>query len=192
MKAGAVTAIVLIMILGALAGIGLIIQDRLNAHELPTYGKAPSFTLVDMHGDTYSSGKLAGTPYVINFFFSHCQAVCPTTNGAMARIARDTAVEAAHFISVSVDPERDTPEVLQTYADKFKPNSRQWSFLTGTKQEVDRMLVEFKLGTSTDIAEHTSRLVLVDKNQIVRGYYQGTDDEATETLQRDLQGLLTR
>ncbi len=190
MKAGFIISTIAIAVIGTLTGAGFLIRDHFHSQELPSYGKAPRFELQDMRAGVFSSTTLQGKPYVINFFFSHCQAVCPTTNAAMARIARDTAVDAAQFLSISVDPERDTPEVLQTYADKFKANPRQWSFLTGPKQEVDRMLNEFKLGASENIAEHTSRLVLVDKNSEVRGYYPGTEEDAIDSLQRDLQRLL--
>lgn len=189
MKASAIGAIIVVAVLGTLIGGIFLARDQFRGPELPRYGKSPSFQLVDSQNKAFTSESLRNIPHVMNFFFSHCEAVCPTTNRAMARVARNFTGTNLRFLSVSVDPQRDTPDALTEYATKFNADSEQWMFLTGPKAEVDRMLTELKLGTSEDIAQHTSRLVLIDGRGEVRGYYQGTDDEAIETLKRDIRTL---
>jgi protein SCO1/2 len=100
------------------------------------------------------------------------------------------------FISFSVDPERDTPEVLKRYADRFGVNHDTWWFLTGDKQKIyDYVLHELKLGLQDGSGVdsnfiHTSKFVLIDKYRNVRGYYDGLDSTSMSKLAEDLTLLM--
>jgi len=190
MKANAVILILLTAFL-TLAGAGIfIVRDHFTSQQLPVLATAAEFKLTDQDGNLFSSAVLNGKVWIGNFFFSSCEGVCPTVNGSIARLAeRIKNSSQAQFVSISVDPATDTVPVIKAYAAKFKADPERWHFLTGPEEQVSKILVAFKLGSSDKPIEHTSRLVLVDGAGQVRGYYQGTDEDAFLMLERDLEKL---
>jgi protein SCO1/2 len=105
------------------------------------------------------------------------------------------AEPAVRLVSISVDPEKDTPDVLKKYAEAFKANER-WLFLTGQKDAIYSLAREgFKLPIADAPAEggliiHTTRLILVDKEGVVRGFYEGGNESGVVDLIRDMRRLL--
>ena len=176
---------------------------------LPVYWPAPEFALVNQDGDTLRRADLRGTVWLASFIFTHCTDFCPTVTAQMARL-RDSLRTAGtlgrrvRLVSFSVDPARDTPEVLRAYAAKFGASPpADWAFLTGSPPErVQRMIEEgFKLGArpmpagpADTIAgyqvAHSPRIVLVDPGGRVRGTYRATEPEAMKQLGADLRRLL--
>lgn len=159
---------------------------------LPEFGPAPRFAFQSEKGTSVSSDSLKGKVTLMNFFFSRCPAVCPTLNGKIATLARAYKDDPyVHFVSITIDPEFDNQAVLSEYAQRFQSNPDNWDFLTGDKAEIGKLRREgFKLDNGETIELHTTRIVLIDSNQNVRGYYQGTDDDEVKRLSRDLQTLL--
>ena len=177
---------------------------------LPVYWEAPEFTLLNQTGDTVHTADMRGTPWVASFVFTNCTDVCPLITRRMA-VLRDTLAAAGllgtrvRLVSFTVDPARDTPEVLEDYAAKFGASpTREWTFLTGRPpEEVRRMIQDgFKLTASAPPGDehaggnyhvlHSPRLVLVDAEGRIRGLYDITDPTATEQLEHDLYALLRR
>ncbi|RYD55230.1 MAG: SCO family protein [Sphingobacteriales bacterium] len=129
------------------------------------------------------NNDLKGKIIVMDFFFVNCPSICPKLTGNMTMLQRafkknDTSV---HLISITVNPERDTPAVLRAYADKFKVNHDHWWFLTGNK-EVIYNFARNELGVSVQPSEggaddftHTEKIVLIDQQRYIRGYYNGLD-----------------
>jgi protein SCO1/2 len=110
---------------------------------------APAFRLTDQRGDPLASDDLRGSAVVLDFIFTNCPGPCPTLTG----IVRDTQQALAperrartRFVSISLDPERDTPEVLAAYAAKRGLDTSDWSFLTGSVAEVDAVLHAYGVG----------------------------------------------
>lgn len=197
------------------AGTGVIAAASLLAcgsppAELPVYWPAPEFALVDQRGDTLRSRDLDGTIWVASFVFTHCTGVCPTITAQMARL-RD-ALDASgpdgrdvRLVSITVDPARDTPEVLSRYAERFGglPPAR-WAFLTGTSPDDVRRLIQegFRLSAVLDPTaghehtnyqvQHTPRLVLVDREGMVRGTYSAVEPAAYDQLLADVRALASR
>ena len=151
-----------------------------------------SFAFTDSEGKAFDSASLRGKIWAINFFFTSCKGICPTVSSSIARLSK--VFEKSHeveFVSLSIDPETDTSEVLGKYAQKYNANSKRWHFLTGNKSAIDEVINKgFQLGNGDKLDEHSGRVVLVDKLGRVRGYYQGTDAEAIEKLENDLSTLL--
>ena len=101
-----------------------------------------------------------------------------------------------HLVSFSVDPERDTPEVLRGYAEKLRAEPKRWDFLTGPKSAIyDLSHNGFKLAISDGNGEagipvHSTRMVLVDRHGEIRGYYEATEADAVTKLLADTSHLL--
>ena len=123
--------------------------------KLPVYWEAPEFILLNQIGDTVETADLRGRPWVASFVFTNRTDVCPLITRGMA-VLRDTLTAAGllgtrvRLVSFTVDPARDTPEVLQNYAAKFGVSSpNEWAFLTGIPADRVRRTIQegFKLGS---------------------------------------------
>lgn len=167
--------------------------------------KLSNITLTNQLGNEVSLDDLDGRIIVADFFFTRCPSICPTltTNmkelqDAMKMKDRRRKIDSAfvHFLSFSVDPQRDSVEVLKRYADKYGINHDSWWLLTGPKKEIyDFALNEIKVGMQDGEGVdsnfiHTERFILIDKNRIVRGYYSGLDSTSMSKLAEDITLLM--
>lgn len=168
-----------------------------GAEPPPVLGEVPDFALINRDGQPVRRADLAGAPWVADFIFTRCGAACPMMSLRMARLERELPADlGVRFVSFSVDPEYDTPKVLQEYAESFGAPGR-WLFLTGDKQEIYRLSKEgFKLAVddTTPVNEdepilHSTRFVLVDGDGRIRGYYEAFDEEAVKKLTADVEVL---
>ena len=161
--------------------------------------EVPEFSLINRDGRAVTLRDLAGAPWVADFVFTRCPATCPMMTARMARLNRDLPADLpVRLVSFSVDPEHDTPEVLERYAQSFQAPDR-WLFLTGDREQILQLSEKgFKLGVAmelppgTDAPEpivHSTRFVLVDGEGRIRGYYDAFDEESMERLERDLAAL---
>ncbi|MBP6686326.1 MAG: SCO family protein [Lacibacter sp.] len=159
--------------------------------------KVENFTFTNQLGKTVSVDSLKGKVLVVDYFFTRCPNPCPTLTRNMKKmqdafLKNDSLV---HFISLTVDPSRDTVEALKRYADKYKVRHSNWWFLTGDKQTIYTLAYnEFKAATidggEIDTAFlHTNKFYLLDKDRVIRGWYDGTDTIAMAKMARDI-GLL--
>jgi cytochrome oxidase Cu insertion factor (SCO1/SenC/PrrC family) len=160
------------------------------------YGEVPEFSLTDQNGQTVTRGDLAGKVWIADFIFTNCAGTCPMITATMHRL-QNALPKDVHLVSFSVDPARDTPEVLAEYARKTNADKQRWHFLTGEKDKLyDLSIKGFKLalddtgGNEVEPITHSTRLVLVDQNGKIRGYYGGTDDEDMKKLFTDATELL--
>ena len=165
-----------------------------RATEVPVIAELPQLALVDQDGKTFNRETLEGELWVTSFIFTHCRATCPRLVGQMKKLqGRLADVPSAHFLSVSVDPRNDTPEVIKGYMAKNQIDERNWRFVTGTEKAVEEFVVGgFKVGYgrtqwSTELT-HSNSFALIDDRARIRGYY-GTDDEGLEKLEQDLRAL---
>jgi protein SCO1/2 len=164
------------------------------------------FTLTNQEGRQVSLDDLQGKIIVADFFFTRCPTICPGMTMNMKKLAEavhsgkrvgDRTNKQVHFISFSIDPERDSVPELKAWADRFQINPEQWWLLTGDKKLIyDLALEEMKLGlvdgegVDTSFI-HSDRFVLIDSNRNVRGYYSGLDTVAIAQLANDMV-MLTR
>ena len=175
-------------------------QRRHRPEPPPILGEVPEFTLTNRDGRTVRRADLAGSPWIADFIFTRCPASCPMMTSRMARLVKELPADSGvRFVSFSVDPEHDTPEVLERYAASFKAPAR-WLFLTGDGRQIYRLSKEgFKLGVDAapqasgiETAEpilHSTRFVLVDGAGRIRGYYDAFDAESMKGLTRDLEAI---
>lgn len=155
---------------------------------LPSYGGVPDFSLVSANGSTFNSKEqLAGKVWVANFIFTTCNGPCPRMSTQM-RDLQKTASEYvdARLVSFTVDPKRDTPEVLTAYAKRFAADPQRWFFLTGPQASLHNLSRNtFMLGDVSGQLDHSTRFVLVDRHGRIRGFYDSSDREKMKELERD-------
>lgn len=155
-------------------------------------GRVPGFTLESSLGQQVSNTTLAKKVWVANFIFTSCPNLCPMLTSKMhmlqEQFKKDDRLE---FVSITVDPKTDTPEVLRDYQKKHGADARRWYFLTGPMEAIKNLLVGgFKLGTPDKPEFHTGKLVLVDGESQIRGYYDAQSSESFEKLKSDIASLL--
>ena len=166
-----------------------------TAESLPKIKPAPEFTLTNQDGKRVGLKDLRGKALAITFIFASCADTCPLLTAKMAGI-QNTLGNAfgpqVNFVSITVDPERDRPEVLKRYAEGHKANPAGWAFLTGAQAEIrevaKRYGIYFKKTPRGDV-DHTFLTSLVDQNGILRVQYIGVKFDPDEML-RDLQSLV--
>lgn len=157
--------------------------------------------LLNQLGDSVSLDDLKGKVLVADFFFTRCPTICPSLTRNMKKLqdalklkdeARLIDTTFVHFVSFSVDPERDSAAALKRYADRFGVNPDVWWLLTGSKKSIYNFaLNELKLGLQDGEGVdsnfiHTSKFTLLDKDRVVRGYYDGLDSVSIEKLAEDI------
>lgn len=163
---------------------------------LPSMIAISDFTLVDQTGEEFSSRELRGHVWVANMIFTSCPDICPVMSSQMANLTRRVPHDDVRFVSISVDPEVDTPEVLSEYAERFGADTERWIFLTGSSDDVNRVITRsFRspVGDRVEMDEgydilHSSRFMLIDSRMTLRGLYD-RDREGLEQLERDIERL---
>ncbi len=202
------TGIIILVVLLAIPAIWIFLwkNTQFGYNELPVYTtdemgvKEPyyidSFSLVDQNNNVFTRDSIGDRVFISSFFFATCPDVCPTINGhlkiATEKLKNSTDVM---FLTHSVDPYHDTPEVLNKYAEDFEADYNQWKFLTGKKSTIYylatqnyRTVIEEVPDTNNFI--HSDKLILVDKEFHVRGIYDGLDIKSVLDMVEDARFLL--
>lgn len=160
--------------------------------ELPVYKDVPEFSLISQTGEPFHSKSLAGSVWVADFFFTSCTGPCPRMSSRFRQIQKAfPGRNDLKLVSMSVDPKRDTPEVLAEYARKFSAEPDRWFFLTGDMEALHNLSRNvFMLGDVTGDLEHSTRFVLLDRQSRIRGFYHSSDSESIDRLKKDIRQLL--
>jgi protein SCO1 len=167
--------------------------------KLDVFGSTPDFQLTDQSGATFSSQSLAGRVTLLDFVYTHCTDACPLLSATFQQTQRKLADEKllgsrVMLVSLSVDPQHDTPSVLAEYGRQFKADPTGWKLLTGDWDQVYDVVTGFKVATrpprpavdapapgGTELT-HTTRIVLIDAQQQVRAYLEGQDATPDDLL----------
>ena len=157
------------------------IHDSKIQKKIPVYGVLRPFDLIEKNGRDFTLSNLRGRIWVANFMFTGCPNECPAMNFKMSLLQGKLPYNAG-LISFSVDPEKDTPAVLQEYARRFKAADGFWRFLTGPKATVGRLLEDCHFAKADDPLLHALRLILLDGEGRIRGYYDYSDSETVKKL----------
>ncbi|GAB3980435.1 SCO family protein [Spirosoma terrae] len=165
------------------------------------YNRIPAFKLIDQDSQLVDQSIVKNKIYVADFFFTRCGTICPKLSSQLTRV-QDIFQENPDivFLSYTVDPEHDRSKQLKEYAQKYSAIPGKWYFLTGSKSEiydlamhgyylpvVDKNVPE---GKPDETFIHSQKLVLVDKQGIVRGFYDGTDKVDVDRLVLEIRVLL--
>ncbi len=177
----------LLLIVLSVAATFFIAKHQFSSYEksyLPIYGTVADFTLTEKDGSNFSINNLKGNVWVADFMFTHCPGQCPLMNLEMnrlqARLPKDI-----RLVSFTVDPDRDTPAVLSQYAETYAAEKGRWFFLTGEKEDLNRVATSFYMSRIDDPNRHSIRLVLVDVKARIRGYYDPMDQHSVDKLLSD-------
>lgn len=158
---------------------------------LPVIGPVADFTLTNQAGQRISLADLRGQPWVADIIFTRCGGPCPRMTKQMASLQAALPAESrAKLVTLTTDPEFDTPEVLKKYADRFNARPDRWHFLTGAKKEIAALgidslkltAIEKKPEERTDADDlfiHSTIFVVVDKRGRLRGAFE-TGGEGVE------------
>ena len=175
--------------------------------KLEKIGPAPQFELVNQDNSKINNETYKGKVYVLEFFFTTCPSICPKMNQSMLQIEK-TFFGNPNFgiVSISIDPEHDTPAVLKEHRELLGVKSSNWNFLTGDKTYIfDLSNKGFNLyaGENSKVRggfEHSGLFALIDKNGDIRCrkddygnpilYYDGLDKKGVRDIQQDIAILL--
>ena len=169
-----------------------IIKLTSEQEPLPVIGSIPEFEFIDSEGQSINLNTLKGKVWVADFIFTTCTMACPIMTDNMNTIHKKYKKnDDLRLVSISVYPEYDTPEVLKEYASLYNANTDKWHFLTGKEATVKNVIKNgFKIGDYEDIIFHSEKFALVDKNGMIRSYYNGMKTEDMDKLKKDINRLL--
>ena len=164
--------------------------------DLPKLFPVPDAKLVDERGKAVSLASMKGNVTVYDFIFTTCQGTCPIMANNMRAVTKKVDDDApVRFVSISVDPEHDTPKVLADYAKRVR-NDPRWTFLTGTRADIVKLSVQgFKLAAGDPAPGgepllHSSKFAVADKEGVIRGYYDGADGASTDDVAKVVASLV--
>lgn len=185
-----VPIIIVVLIIASILGV-----KEYRNRALFTVMKAPDFQLTNQDKKLISNQDMSGKVYLVEFFFSNCPTICPVMNTNMRHVEDQINNPNFGIISISIDPENDTPEVLKNHAKQIGVKSPNWHFLTGDRSYIGTIADKFNIyvGDQKDEAEslnHSGMIALVDKKGNIRCrygkndmpilYYSGLDYEDAE------------
>jgi len=163
------------------------------------FAEVGPFELQDRTGAAVRREDLLGRPWVASFVFTRCTGPCPRVVGTLRKLQARLAEGGPRIVTISVDPEWDTPEVLRAYSAEVGADPKRWIFLTGDPKAV-QALVRTSFLSPAEVAppgeapigehvSHSTRLVAVDRKGRVRGFYAGETDADLDLLVRSLAAL---
>ncbi len=185
------------------------IVDHYSEPDLAVIGTVPNFSFTDQNGKTISNANYKGKVYVAEFFFSTCPSICPIMNRNMVKVQNEFYGNPNLGIaSFSIDPEYDTPEVLQDYAESYQITNPNWHLLTGDKARIFELAnngFNLYVGENSEVEggfEHSGYFALIDQEGKIRSrydehgnpiiYYDGLEAEGIQMLIEDIELLIEK
>ena len=162
---------------------------------LPKIGAASNFALTTQEGERLALRDLGGKVVLLTFIYTSCTDTCPLLTGKLAGVRDNLGADFGsnvHFLSVTTDPERDTPDVLREYGGRFRADPAGWAFLTGTPAEVAEVTGAYGIfvrRTPRGDVDHSFLTSLIDRHGTLRVQYLGTRFNPDELL-ADLRALI--
>jgi protein SCO1/2 len=170
---------------------------KVNGKNIPdtVYHTLPDFSLYDQDGHKVSAKTFNNKIFVASFFYIHCPTVCNTVNNNIKALLADyTKNKMVYFVSITVDPQRDQLDAIKKYSKQFNPPGIKWLFLTGDTSVIYPLarkgfLVD-ALKTGDDSFVYSDKLILVDQDKHIRGYYSGTSSDEITRLDDEIKVLI--
>lgn len=155
------------------------------------------FQFINQDGKVISTSDLKGTVWLTDFVFTNCETICPPMTANMAKVQQRLSKEGLNIpiISFSVDPVRDTPDVLKVFSEKYGADTKTWNFVTGYSQtEIEKFALEsfrtlVQMPTDSDQVIHGSSFYLVDETGTVIKSYNGVDLAPVDEFVKDIKSI---
>lgn len=182
-----------IVTLGLLLWLRQIEVNALRQRTVASYGSVPEFTLINQDGKNFGSADLRGKIWIADFIYTTCPGPCPMISSRMSELQKPLEKTDVHLVSFTVDPAKDTPKVLQTYAERLEAEPGRWDFLTGPQSTIynlSRNGFKLAVGEEKGVPVHSTRVILVDRHGAIRGYYDAAEADAVTKLVADTIHLL--
>jgi protein SCO1 len=182
-----------IVTLGLLLWLRQIEVNALRQRTVASYGGVPEFTLINQDGKNFGSADLRGKIWIADFIYTTCPGPCPMISNRMSELQKPLEKTDVHLVSFTVDPAKDTPQVLQTYAERLEAEPGRWDFLTGPQSTIynlSRNGFKLAVGEEKGVPIHSTRMILVDRHGAIRGYYDAAEADAVTKLVADTTHLL--
>lgn len=160
------------------------------------YHSIPNFSFTDQTGTTVTNDRFKNKIYVADFFFTSCPTICPVMKSQLLRVyEKFNSEKNLLLLSHTIDPEHDSVAVLRDYAQRLGVDSNRWLFVTGPKDSIYKIAESYMVSAQEDSKApggfvHSGALILLDKKQRIRGYYDGTDEKKVNQLMEDIAILL--
>ncbi|RMH73825.1 MAG: SCO family protein [Gemmatimonadetes bacterium] len=186
---------VFFLMIGLGGGLFIFAYVQSQQTSLDVYGEVPAFEFIDQNSEPFGRDDLTGKISVVDFIFTNCPGVCPTMSARMAELYEAYADQPlVQFVSISVDPARDSLHVLQEYAKEHGVTDNRWRFLReeNVQKVIDLSEKGFFLPAENLPMGHSSKFVLVDAAGLIRGYYNSFDTDRLRQLRADIHALLKR
>jgi len=169
----------------------------LPAEDARDFGPLPDFHLVSERGTSVALADLGRRPLVFAALYSTCTGPCPSIASTLAELQQELSDTDVLLVTVTVDPEIDTPAVLAGYAHAKGADPERWTFLTGTRDEVYAFVrsglflpVDQRVGAPPgERVTHDTRLLVVDRQGLRRGWYEGKDAGQVQKLKKRVRHL---
>ena len=183
-------------------------QGSLNDDKLPIIGRfemvgndtvfheIPDFEFINQDSQVVTNALLDSSIYVADFFFVNCPTICPKVKKQMLRIYdKYENNPKIKLVSHTIDPKRDTPEILKRYASNLEVNTDKWIFLTGDKDALydiadEYFVVAIEDPDAPEGFDHSGKILLVDTERHIRSFGEGTDPEDIDRFLKDIDKLL--
>ena len=190
--AGLFLVSVLAVIMGYSAWRG---SERREVEQLPVLRAVPDFSLIDQNGDELTKADLDGKIWIADFIFTRCQGPCPLMTSRMIELQKALIkAPSVQLVSFTVDPEHDTPEVLQEYAARNGADAERWKFLTGAPEVIDEVVTQGFMQTfgEDELGDpiHGTMFLVVDGSGMVRTARMLEDPELIPKILMDTGNLL--
>lgn len=160
----------------------------------PILGKVAPFTLTNQDGQPFGTDQLQGRVWIADFFFTNCPGPCPRMSTLMSDIQRQTQdIEELRIVSITVDPDRDSPEAMKAYGKRYGAIDGRWHFLTGPRETLHRLASQdFKLFDVDGSLQHSTRFALIDREGNIRAFYTTGVDGSYARLPEDVRKLIAQ
>jgi len=172
----------------------LVMNDYFSKKTLPVLGNINNFILYDQNGNEFSEQDLLGNYWISDFIFTTCAGPCPVMSsqfqGFQEKYSDNSNLK---LLSISVNPQYDTPNILQNYGERYNADFKKWNFLTGDVNEIHTLALEsFKVGDAENPIFHSAFFILIDDQAQIRGYYNSTINEDIDKMYSDINDLMDK
>ena len=170
-------------------------SERRGIDSMPPIGVVPEFHFTTQEGKTLTRADLLGKVWVVDFFFTRCPGPCPVMSARMAEISKELRkAKDVRLVSVSIDPDHDTPQVLSEYATRMNADPTRWIFLTGPPKEIEdftrKGMLQALAKDPNNIPTHSTRFLVIDREARIRGSRNLDEPELVQKLFMDIGSLL--